>query len=119
MVLKIHWVEYNMRVSCGFFKKIFEIVENLQELHMGCKRDLFELSDEILEVIKTNGKNLKKLTTFSNKFENLQEKMKIFDENGVKCIVLDRKYKDLKKLSYYRKIIGEERKTAATCVWSS
>ena len=118
-VLKIYWVGHQARVSSDFFKIIFETNTNLQELHIGFKTDTFELTDEFLEVIKTNGKNLKKLTTYSKNVKDLQEKMRIFDENGVKCVVLDRKYKDWMELSYYSEIVIEKRKRAVTCVWSS
>ncbi|KAL7012307.1 hypothetical protein ACKWTF_014756 [Chironomus riparius] len=117
-VLKIYWVGHHARVSNDFFKNIFETLENLQELHIGYKTDTFEITDEFLDVIKINGKNLKKLTTYSDKVENLQDKMRIFDGSKVKCVVLDKNYEDMMdhKASFFK---CNEFKTAATCVWSS
>ena len=118
-ILRIFWVGYHARVSAEFFKNIFETVKNLEELHIGYKSDTFELTDEDLKVIKEDAKNLKKLKTFSSDVKKMHEKLKIFDENGVKCVVLDKNYgvKTGTK-TYSWAPMTSEQKVEASCEWS-
>lgn len=113
-ILRIFWVGYHARLKKDFFESIFETCEGIQELHIGYKTDTFELTDDILETIKTKGKGLKKLTTFSENLNITREKMRTFNNTGVKCTVLDKNYENSVHKEY-----NASSKLTSTCLWTS
>lgn len=113
-ILRIFWVGNHARINGEFFKRIFNIAHNLEEIHIGYKTDTFEMTNEILQIIKTEGKSLRKLSTYSENIEEMRNKMKIFDDTGIRCTALY-KNRDVEELKEFDRIgRGTD---VPTCIW--
>lgn len=112
--LKILKLNLNSKDSMNarLMRTILIALKNLEEIQLDAdsKKGL-DLSDEAFDVIKAEGKNLKKFTMTIDvgKADGMREKMKIFNDTKVRAVVMGK---------IFEKLDDEEKRVMpAVCIW--
>jgi hypothetical protein len=120
--LKIFWI--GNHAKCDLFNNLFKNINNLEELHLGSPTDTFELTSDLIEIIKEESEGLKirKLSTFSDDVEMTRERIKILQTSrNINCVVLEREYENVERIevpSSSRLDRDKINKVIPTCSWS-
>lgn len=105
--LKTLGIQQIQDLTPNHIQSIFETITGLEELELNSYGSTWNRSvsiKEILQSIKTHGKNLKKLILFSDRGEDaekkiLQEEIKIFNNSNIRAFLMKSRSTDLNDFS--------------------
>lgn len=114
--LKIYWIGCR-GLNSKTLKDILRAAPNLETLFLGSKNSDFEFTNEMLQILKSEGKKLKKFTTYTSNVDEMRAKMREIHDSGIKCTALSQDYviEDWNRSEYEKR--AEYTKDISTCEW--
>jgi hypothetical protein len=119
--LKFHWIGGHALNSSQLFREILRAAPKLENFHLGNRKDSFEISFESLQMMKSEARNLRNFSTFTDELERMREKMKELHDSKIKCKALSRCYEDIRvpeRLMKIKVYSHPKAKAISTCEWS-
>lgn len=114
--LRINRISSRVNLNPQDFRILFATLKNLEEFHLDAYSDLFNITAETLEMIKTEGKNLMilKFTIEVEMADEMREKIKIFNDTKVRAFVMG---KEIVSTCLEHPLAAFRPRVEPTCVW--